>query len=443
MFLGTIEPEVRSIVKEHTRAWGVDEYWIGCSGNLTIERFLHGPGVKLHSNDVSIYSCMMGAYFAGDPVELALRDESRELYGDEIEWVDEYMGTDVDRLATMMLGTRFLDYIGKSGRYYTRMLDGTRRQFAEMHAKTVEKIQTIDWRVSSFHPQDVREYLRDTVPADGAVISFPPFDVGGYETMWKSLETHFAWPEPEYEILDDAGITDTLELIKDREHWIFASNHRHEEWEDDLVGVVQTAARRRPNYVYASTKRTRIVRPTEKFEPVLNPRMRKGDVMGDRIALAPLSLHQFNSIRAQYLNPKIRTAPPMASWAVLSDGRVLGAFAVSPGKFSPDEVYLMSDFAVAGSDYKRLSKLIVMAAVSKEAQHLYQNVTSKRVRNLSTTAFTKNPVSMKYRGILDLQKRSKSKDPEWDYELMYGSTVGQWTLDEALEKWTDKWGDTT
>lgn len=385
---------------------------------------------------------MMGAYFAGKPVELSLREESREEFGDEIEWVDEYMSTDVDRLATMMLGTRFLDYIGKTGRYYSRMLDGTRRQFPEMHAKTVEKIQAIDWQIDSFHPEDVRDYLRDTVPADGAVIAFPPFDVGGYEAMWKSLDTHFEWPEPEYDVLDDDGITETLELIKDREHWIFASNHRHEEWEDQLVGVVQTAARRRPNYVYASTKRTRIVRPTEKFEPVLNPRMRKGDVMGDRIALAPLTLHQFNSIRAQYLNPKIRTSAPMASWAVLSDERVLGAFAVSPGKYAPDEVYMMSDFAVDGSDYKRLSKLIVMAAVSEEAQHLYQNVTSKRVRALSTTAFTKNPVSMKYRGILDLMKRAESKDPEWDFELMYGSTVGRWTLAEALETWKRKWGDT-
>ena len=70
------------------------------------------------------------------------------------------------------------------------------------------------------------------------------------------------------------------------------------------------------------------------------------------------------------------------------------------GKFDPDEIYLMSDFAVASSDYPKLSKLVVMAACSKEMQHLMQNAMSRPVRKIATTAFTQNPVSMKYRGTM-------------------------------------------
>lgn len=436
MFLGTIEPEIRSIVSEHTRLWGRNEYWIGCSGNFTIERFLHGDGIRLHSNDVSIYTSAIGAYLSGKPVEIVLKEQSRE----QLEWLEPYLQTDADKIATMMLGTRFLDMIGKRGVYYERMLNGFRRQFAEMHAATKAKVEGVSFRVQSYHAMDVREWLRDVVPADGAVISFPPFDVGGYESMWAPLEKHFDWPEPEYDVLDEKGIKDTLALIMDREDWIFASNIRHEDWEHKLVGVVQTSPRRRPNYVYASSRRTRIVRPKEDMVPVLNPRMRKGDEIGDTIKLAPLKLQQFNTLRAQYLNPKIRGAAPSCAFAVLSEGRVLGAFAYSPGKFTPDEMYLMSDFAVSGTDYPRLSKLIVLAALSKETKHLLQNSASKRINVMATTAFTQNPVSMKYRGILELTKRSPSKDPEFEFELQYGGRVGDWTLQEALDLWKKKWG---
>lgn len=438
MFLGTIEPEIRSIVNEHTRNWETNEYWIGCSGNMTIERFLHAPGVKLHSNDVSVYTTALGNYLSGQPVELALKDES----ADALSWLEPYLVDDADKLATMMLGTRFLDMVGKTGKYYERMMDGTKRQFPEMHATTKAKIEGLSFRVESYHSMDVREWMRNVVPENGAVISFPPFDVGGYESMWAPIEKHFNWPEPSYSILDEDGIKDTLALIMQRDDWIFASNIRHDDWEQHLCGIVQTSPRRRPNYVYASSKRTRIVRPREQTMPVLNPRLRKGDVIGDEIKLAPLKLQQFNSLRSQYLNPKIRTSAPSCAFALLSEGRVLGAFAFSPSTWSPDEMYMMSDFPVSNTDYPRLSKLLVLAACSKETKHLLQNVTSKRMASLTTTAFTQKPVSMKYRGILDLSKRSDSKDPEFEFELKYDGELGRWTLAEALTMWKKKWGQT-
>lgn len=431
MFLGTIEPEVRAIVQEHVRDWDVEDIYVGCSGAFTIERFLGPLGHRMHGNDVAIYTSQLGKYLSGQPVDLALRPES----ADELAWLEPYLQDDADRVATMMLGTRFLQYVGKPGRYFDRMIDGFQRQFETMHAQTKAKVEAVALRLDSFHPMDVRDWLRDVVPANGAVASFPPFDVGGYEAMWEPLDKHFTWDAPQYAILDDDGIRDTLELIMDREHWILASNHRREEWENSLVGVVQTSPRRRPNYVYASTHKTRIVKPRTTMAPVLAPRLSAGDRIGDTIKLAPLTLPQFNQLRAQYLNPKIRTAAPSAAFAVLSEGRVVGAIAALPGKFAPDEIYLMSDFAVSGSDYPRLSKLVVMAACSTELQHLMQNLMSKRIRHVATTAFTQNPVSMKYRSILDLTKRADSTDPDFNYELNYGGEIGRWTLTEAVTEW--------
>lgn len=438
MFAGTIEVEVRAMVQEHVRTWGVDDVFIGCSGNFSIERFLGPLGHRMHGNDVSIYTCQLGKYLSGQFVDYTIRPESAEV----LAWLEPFMETDADRIATLMLGTRFLQFVGKTGAYFDRMLDGFQRQFPEMHAATKAKVEAVETRLESFHVMDVRDWLRNVVPPEGAVASFPPFDVGGYETMWKPLDTHFEWAEPDYDILDEKGIHDTLELIMDRDHWILASNHRRPEWEERLVGVVQTSPRRRPNYVYASTEKTRIVKPRTVLEPVKVPRLGHGDRIGETLKLAPLTLPQFNMLRAQYLNPKIRTAAPSASFAVLSEGRIIGAIAVLPGKFEPDEIYLMSDFAVASSDYPKLSKLVVMAACSKELQHLMQNAMSRPIRKVATTAFTQKPVSMKYRGLLDLSKRSDSTDPDFAYELQYGGTIGRWTLTEAVAEWRKRGWDT-
>ena len=710
MFLGTIEPEIRSMVVEHARSVGSDEWWIGCSGNYTIERFLSTefPGARLHSNDVSIYTSTLGEYLAGNPVALFLKEEKKA----ELGWLEPYLETDAGKIATMLLGTRFLGMVGKEGAYYERMMRGFRKQFPKMHADTLAKVEANELRLASYSSMDVRDWLRDVVPADAPVVSFPPFfcltpdqriltadftwvpcgdliegqkivafdeepqpgsrcrrwkyatvtrsepavrecvrvklsngesficttdhpwlatksgqtwwvpadelmaakpngkkrrmfpvkvfktletwtradtfdagwlsgildgegtimmpdgsghgsaklaiaqvagpvadkaveilrrhgfdvtvnirpieqahhkpvcgieiaggvgeimralgtfqpmrllarlendlditmlttrmnskDVrvevvavkpvglqtvqsistssrtyvgegylhhnsGGYEAMWKPLEDTFDWPEPSYEMLDDDAIADVLHRIMHRRHWMFASNHRWEDLEPNLCGIVQTSHRRVPNYVYSSTKRPRIVRPTDTLKPVLAPRMGAGDVIGDRIALAPLEIGEFNTLRAQYLNPGIRTSAPAMSCAVLSEGRVLGAFAFLPPKFDHGTAYLMSDFPVDGSDYPKLSKLIVLAATSREAQHLLQNMLSRRMSGVATTAFTQRPVSMKYRAILDLVSRKKSNEPGFAYQLHYEGRLGEHTLAEALSTWKKRWGGT-
>lgn len=67
-----------------------------------------------------------------------------------------------------------------------------------------------------------------------------------------------------------------------------------------------------------------------------------------------------------------------------------------------------------------------------------------------TTAFTKRPVSMKYRGLFQLLNKKQLPgvdEGETDmskiyynsgYQLNYGAPMGQWTLAEGLELWKKK-----
>jgi len=70
------------------------------------------------------------------------------------------------------------------------------------------------------------------------------------------------------------------------------------------------------------------------------------------------------------MTKSIKPSTPLLACAVSVDGTLIGAFGYLPPKYDPAEAYLMSDFPVGWSRYRRLSKLIVVAAMSSEAQLL-------------------------------------------------------------------------
>jgi hypothetical protein len=444
VFQGTIPAELRSIVAEHARGWptGANVY-VGCSGNLTIERTLAGTlpdkQFTLHSNDVNPYSCALGWAFSGQPVPFALKDESQPT----LNWIEEYLDDGLGTLATLMLGTRFLSFVGKDGVYHRRIADAYRDQFARMHAETVSKLGKAKLQLASFDARDVREYLRDA-PPDAPVASFPPFWGGGYEAMFKGITDHFDWPEPEYDVLGDDGKQEIIDLIIDRPHWLLGLHFEDPTLEPYRVGYVKNSPRSMPIWVYAKPGAVRYVGPRQKLEPVLMARLGAGDALGDDLRLHPLTGGQFNALRSVYLNRGIAPGMPLFACAVSSGGRIIGAFGWLPPKFGLD-AYLMSDFSVAPTKYRRLSKLIVMAAISSESQVLVQRALSKRVVGWATTAFTNRPTSGKYgRGVpgVKLYSRKKCDDGVHQFQLQYGGPLGQWTLAEALDQWRTRHGGT-
>lgn len=102
---------------------------------------------------------------------------------------------------------------------------------------------------------------------------------------------------------------------------------------------------------------------------------------------------------------------------------------------------MLSDFPVSWSKYRRLSKLIVMAAMSAEARTLAQRTSNRILTHVLTTAFTNNPQSSKYgRGVpgMKLQKRAEATDGLHKYMLNYAAPYGDLTLEETLTVWKTK-----
>lgn len=437
MFQGSIPADLRALYAELIRGWDAEDVWVGCSGNFTIERVcatLPKPP-RTHGNDVGLYSCVLGAYFTGADFRLELAEQ----WKGDLAFMEPFMESVEDAAATVMLCSASpgpLTKLGSPNHYYERMRHGFRAQWEQLHAKTVEKLRAgrEATALTSFTSVDLvdQEQL-----VDGPFVCFPPFDTGGYETQFKMLAEAFDWDEPEYEVFDDERHALLLERLPQRSHWLYANNQRREELEPFLRGKVQQTARNQGIWVYAHGGALRKTSPRQKIEPVLVPHWDGGTA--EKLSLAPLSPGQFAALRSQALNHNIAPGTAMLTLGVLVDGQIAGCFAYSPGKFDASEAYLMSDFALPGTP-ERASKLVVAAALSEEAQALMERVTSKRQSRVSTTAFSKHPASMKYRGLLKLDKREESSDPAFEYQLKYSSDAGRWTLDDALAAWKAKHG---
>jgi hypothetical protein len=287
-------------------------------------------------------------------------------------------------VAVVLLGSRFFQWIGRGDHTYCgRMLAAYRQQFPELHAKMAAKIEALPLRLASYAPMAVNEWLVEQVPADAPVVTFPPFYAGDYEAQFAALDKHLEWPPPEYPTLDDAAKQTLIERITDRPHWMLGLHFDIDELAGHLRGQVQTANRGLPINVYSSVPRSWIVRPNQRLEPVRAPRLVPGQRLGETLALAPLSMGQFATLRSQYMNHNIRPGTPTMALAVLVDGAVVGAFALSTPKYDPHNVYLLSDFPVAPTSYGRLAKLMLYAALSTEAQFLTQRAMNTRLTRLN------------------------------------------------------------
>ncbi|MFD6094764.1 hypothetical protein ACFVWN_00995 [Nocardiopsis flavescens] len=443
MFHGSVPDALRRIVHEHAGTWDSDDTYVGCSGNFTLERVLwaRNAGVRLHGNDITAYSCALGWFLEGrDPLPFTLRDE----YEDTLGWLSPFLDTPSRTLATLMLGTRLFPLLGKTGAYYERMVDAYRDQWETLHAKTTTKLDGLTVRLSSFYPGDVRDFLTERVPANAPVVMFPPFYAGDYQAQFAAHGTFLDWPEPSFRELDEDGKEEIIEQVRDRDRWVLGLHVERPEMREHLHGVVQTANRGLPIYVYARSGPRRIVRPRQVTEPIRMPKLGRDEDLGDRLTLHVLTGGQFAQVRSQFMSKSILPGSPLLACGVAVDGKLIGAFAWLPPKFDPESSYLMSDFPVSWSRYRRLSKLIVMAAISAESKQLLQRSLSRRLTGWSTTAFTNRPNSSKYgRGIpgAKLQKRTTpGADGIHEFQLQYGGPLGDLDLADTLALWKRKHG---
>jgi len=441
MFKGTIPLEVRQIIVDQTKNWDCKDIYIGCSGNYTIERVLQNKNYKLHSNDVSLYSSAIGFFLLGKDMTLAINDDCKTDFG----WLNEYIKTMPGKLATIMISTNMLVGLDKNNKYYDRLREAYKEQWESIYKKTLKKLEGLNIKIDSYYPGDVIEYL-DRANKDQGFISFPPFYKGGYEKLYENMEKIFVWDKPEYKMFDEKRLELFIEKVKEKKHWLFATDHEIKSLKEFWVGRVKRNNLSKEFYIYTKGEKSYCVQPKQKTKNVFLPRLGINEDIGSRLVLKKLPQDIFNSLRSYYLNPHIMQANAKIDIGVFADEKLIGCFALGTDIIFGDiaclkrpYMYLMTDFCVYPTKYKYLSKLILYAVLSKEVRIISENLEGRRQNAVITTAFTRKKESMKYRGILKLLKRTPVKNEYYKYKVTYGAYMGQWTLEEGFKLWREKY----
>lgn len=455
MFHGSLPSSVQQMLGTIVRMWKVDDIFIGCSGNFTIERLLAKEvSAKLHGNDVTIYSCLLGRYFSGQSLDARYNEN----YRGPMEFVQEYMKDDVGILTVALILSKMGIYLAsKPNPYYAKMIDAYKSQWDSLYSATRQKIERIDPFLATFYAGDVCTWI-DELPRDGSFICYPPFYSGDYEKMFKALESIIYWVPPQYDMINKDKILDLFRKMTEFKYFMFGTNDELPEFAEYLHGISQTTNRGVPLYLYSNADKSMIVMPRQEVESPLIERIGTEEDIGESMSLVMLKNEHFQALRSQYMNPHIKPGSATAAIGVIVDQKLIGVYAFSASPtlsnwckhIETPTIYLLSDFPVAPSKYKRLAKLVLYAALSKESQAIAQKITNHRVRSLVTTAFSKRPVSMKYRGLFHLLNKKKLDGVDEDetdmskiyynegYQLNYGAPMGQWTLQEGLAAWKEK-----
>lgn len=317
-----------------------------------------------------------------------------------------------------------------------------RETFAELVEKTADKLAQVDIKIASFYAGDVQEHFtRFAHRTDAVFCCYAPTYAGGYERLYKRLDKIVTWTPPTYSLLTDERRDELL-------NWMQA---RRFVWCDDrlidgLTPVMQARiGNRRMVYLYSN-----VIGQTAVFRDMAMRPLPEFPLADSTLAIRPDShivLHRISTsglaeYKNAYLNKHILFASGKWAFTVVIDGQVVGFLEFGTDGNSAMQLhdrtamYMMADFPIPHTPYKRLSKLIVMLAVSGETRHVLERLRQYRLASVTTTAFTDRPISMKYRGVFELAKRGEKDGKRF---LNYRAEYNTLTWQETLQAWMKKY----
>ncbi len=422
MFIGAVP---RPAIEQITRVVPFDawrEVYVGCSGSFRFDRAVKAvhPSVRVHSNDVSLLSCSLGALATGAEFPIAFTGRlafiEAALQGQPFK----------ARVAAVEVALEMAKYKGANV-YAETHFAHYRERFADFLAPAMARLAAFleGLDIASFHPGDFREQALRAAETGGGVAAFPPTYKGGYERLYHFVDENTEWPRPTYTVWDPARIEDWLdELDRMRVRYCVLTDHALEQHAPTTLYRSQV---NKPIYTYADRAASSVRRSTHRSEPFHYTPLDPGALTPrSRVEIVGGTSRQMNFLKDIYLAKGIAHTSGVANFLVLIDGQLAGGFIYARSKFGGDDIYLLSDFAL--SPRSRVSKLIAMLATSETVIRRMEIKLVQRIGAVYTTAFTTRPVSMKYRGIFELVGRKPGM-------LNYASKVRQQTPAEIYAEW--------
>lgn len=426
MFIGSANKKVCQQIVTSIDFNDWKNVYIGCSGSFRIEFCLAQkfPGIQLHSSDISLISCAVGYAATGQTMPVDFHTE--------LEFLRPYVTSNPK---TVLAATGVaLSYLKQSVKNeYGRTRRASILQNAEeLFLANIEKNERLfdGLIIKSFYPGDFTHQIQHAYENGGGFTSFAPTYKGGYENIYKALDENTAWARPTYEVWDPKNTHTLIDQCKELgiPYCIL--------YDQLLEGYQPTSVyygSGHPVYTYSGGKSS-VRRDTKRVVPFsYKPVIPANITQESKAEVYPISAENINFLKTIYLSKGIKFVNGMANFIVTVDDMLVGGFTYSLPQFGDKltNVYLLSDFAINGQ--RRLAKLIALMATSSTITHTLDTRWMTHIQTVHTTAFTTKPISMKYRGIFEISKRTPTF-------INYHSSVRNMTPQEIFAYWWEKHG---
>ncbi len=434
MFTGAISQDVRAYLRRLCEAGVFNDRTVvvGCSGVFTFEAVIsqYATPARILSNDVSIYSSMLGRLLTHKPVEYRITDP-------ELAELAACARTDAEKVACLMVLLDMLEFHKRNNAHRVRMWDGYKRGFTSLVEQTAARLGELNIQIDDYWPGDVVDHFaKHYEDKDAVFMCYAPTYTGGYERLYRQLEAIADWDKPNYKILDEATRNALFDSLSTRRFL----------WYDDRKldrppTAVFRPGRMKAIYLYSNEPFAAYVEDKRPTPPPFPLMTRDTKLLPDMaVKVERIKTTDSMAFKDVYLSKKIDPGKADYALAVWVGDSVVGFIEYSRDRIRGgiDVLYMMADFPVDGTDYPRLSKLIVMLAICGEKRALLERITEQHKRTVITTAFTDKAVSMKYRGVMTLKKRGVTEDGQ--SFLNYSARFNDLTWQETYTEWLQKHG---
>ena len=437
MFLGGLSISVIEQVYQLLSGVDTSRVYICCSGSFRSERtiYQYNRDAQLFSNDVSLFSCVIGRWLADDPLPFRFIDELEPL---EAFLVD---ASPTRRVAAVSFALDVTNWAsGKQNPYkqahYRELMTHADDYITQLQAKIAGAFGLM--KLARYDGRDWIVHMEEALAEKATIVTFPPFYKGDYEKLYKWLDERVEWERPTYDLYDPKNLPALVDRIRDSDSdYIFISDQKipgHE------PRALWRAHGRADCWLYARRGEARLQRSAPKIRPFNYKVLDVGKITENSVVtVTPADAPDAFYVRQIYVKKSIMITSARFNFFVYIDDMLAGVMAYDPLDFNRnavdrrDVIYLLSDLAV--TTQARVSKLIVRLTRNMNVLKVVEARQLEPIGYVVTTAFSENPVSMKYRGVYDLLDRREAHAPMVGFQLRYGAEAIDETPQQAFEWW--------
>jgi hypothetical protein len=191
MFVGAVP---RPAVEQITRSVPFTDWhqvFVGCSGSFRFDRAVRDvhPTVAVHSNDVSLLSCSLGALATG--TEFPITFKGRLAFIEPLLSGQPFAA----RAAAVEVALEMAKYKGTNP-YAQAHFAHYEERFVEFLAPVRKRLDAFleGLHIASFHPGDFRDQAKRAAEVGGGIAAFPPTYKNGYERLYRFVDQNTDWP---------------------------------------------------------------------------------------------------------------------------------------------------------------------------------------------------------------------------------------------------------